>query len=313
MRSWLDRTVFRARYHLCTDLRTSRDVPLTPPFIIAGIYRSGTTLVASLLERLGVDLGPQEHRCQGIGPLAFLNPHGFQENFLMNDLGRFILHYLGGSGVSFPDLALVLNLDLRSLDDADFAYYSARVLHDVRVSDRVRESVLRQYSVSNLDQYFCDHFDTSCWGFKDVHSGIYMPAYARMWPDATWVCIFREPSSFLESARRLSAEVAPRLWVEYYRRVMQFEHRVDIHWVAYEDLMSCDEATLYELISLVKGHTDGMDILANLLQVIDPSAVHRRGSTLEGLGEASELYRELRRKCASSTVRSVPCDGPLPW
>ena len=202
IKSVLEKFIFKYTYRLSADVLDEKDRPHTPPFIVTGIYRSGTTLVTSFLEALGVDLGPEEHKFQNVGRLAALdlNPDGFQENFLINDLGRYILQYAGGSGVEFPSFKKLGALSLSAFDNVDFAYYAIKVLNDDRVDGQIRRQILNHYNISNINQYFYDHFDTNLWGFKDVHSGAYMPIYLKKWHNAKWICVFREPSSFLKSA-----------------------------------------------------------------------------------------------------------------
>ena len=53
----------------------------TPPLLIAGMHRSGTSLVGSLVQRLGVDLG------EDLVPADRNNPRGYQE-----DAGLVALH-----------------------------------------------------------------------------------------------------------------------------------------------------------------------------------------------------------------------------
>jgi len=295
----------KAYYFRNTDLRPSLNTPLADPIIIAGIYRSGTTLLTSLIESIGVDLGPDDHKLQGIGKLGHLNPNGFQENFLMNDLGRYLLYYAGGSGIEFPDTSKVANLDLSCLNDFDFIYYSAVTLRDDRISDKIRNHTFKHYSISNLNQYFYDHFDTSCWGFKEVHSGIYMSAYHKIWKNAKWLCIYREPSCFVQSAKNLSKDISLKNWIEYYRRVITSEHYLTIHWVSYEDLLNKNEDVLRALISFVGTNSNDKTIISNLLKIINPSMTHYRESKVVNCKSSSDLYNELRKKSADCTLSNT--------
>jgi hypothetical protein len=298
IKSVFEKFFFKVYYRFSTDLFIDKDEPAAPPFIVTGIYRSGTTLVTSLLEALGVDLGPQEHKFQNKGRLAVLNlnPDGFQENFLINDLGRYILHYAGGSGVDFPNFEKIAKLSFSTFDNADFAYYALKVLKDDRVSNQIRRRVLSHYNISNINQYFCDYFDTALWGFKDVHSGAIMPVYQKKWQKAKWICVFREPSSFLQSAKKLSPNIAEQTWIEYYSRVLQTEPHAKILWIAYEDVLNKNERTIMELIKYVKKKDTGSETTQKLFAMVDPSLNHGANANENVTDQAAALYQRLRNK-----------------
>lgn len=304
----LTKATFKTKYRLTVNLKPLQDTPLTPPFIIMGIYRSGTTLTTSLVEALGVDMGAETHKFQAIGNLAYLNPEGFQENFLLNDIGRYILYKCGGSGVRFPDFNKISNLELSSFDNTDFAYYSIKNLKDERVDSEIRKQVLSQYNISNLNQYICDYFNTSCWGFKDVHCGIYLPIYHKLWTEAKFICVFRHPSSFLNSATQVSKQVSLETWIEYYTRVIKVEENTPIrlYWINYEDLLSKDESTLRGLTAFIHNTTQTKLSynLDTILSLIKPSLskYSNNNNQKNDLGTASELYEKLKQKSCQKMV-----------
>jgi hypothetical protein len=128
--------LYKFRYRCISKNSGLTSQPLTSPVIITGIYRSGTTLCSSIIENIGVDLGPEAHKCGGIGNFRKLNSEGFQENFLVNDLGRYILYVNGGTGINFPDANILSSFSLEKIDDSDFAYYSEIFINDDRVDTR---------------------------------------------------------------------------------------------------------------------------------------------------------------------------------
>ncbi|NEO98885.1 MAG: sulfotransferase [Symploca sp. SIO2E9] len=295
---------FQTNYYFKANLRSPQSTPLVPPIIITGIYRSGTTLTTSLVEKIGVDMGPENHKCRGSGELGNLNPEGFQENFLINDLGRYILHFAGGSGVRLPNEVKVCSIDLHSLSDADFAYYSEAELNDDRIAPKVRREVLRHYGVSRLNQYFCDYFDTSCWGFKDVHCGVYMPVYLKMWSGSKFVCVVREPSSFLKSALNLSGGASINTWVDYYHRAIQFEENAQIYWVIYESLLNREKEVIRGLIAFIKGQKPEQDDdIEPVMSLISKRKVNHKNESYGGIERASILYEKLKQKSVESMKR----------
>ena len=299
----LPKIIYKTSYYFAAQKVAAKNIPLTPPFIICGIYRSGTTLTTSILEKMGIDLGPENHKFQGVGKLVNLNPEGFQEIFLMNDLGRYILHYLGGSGIVFPDPEKVSKLDLNSLSDADFSYYSEIVLDDDRIKQEVRRDILTKYGVSRLNQYFCDYFDTSFWGFKDVHCGVYIPVYLKMWPGSKFICVVRNPASFLKSAQDLSPGIPINTWLDYYQRILGFEKIAEIYWVIYENLLNKDRDLLQGLINFVKGKQDAIDDrqLEAISHIIRNPKYHADHLSLENQPEeVRRMYLLLQNKSQES-------------
>jgi hypothetical protein len=286
---------FKLGWHRTARLKREVDTPKTPPLIILGLYRSGTTLTASLVERLGVDLGPVEHRLAGIGRLKELNPDGFQENFMMNDLGRYILYHAGGSGARFPAFERLCALNLERLSDSDLAYYAEVVENDDRIDPLLRAQVLRTYAVSNINQYFCDFFDTTLWGFKDVHAGLYLPVYLRKWQGARLVVVFRHPAAFMKSIAKYWRGVTLDSWIEYYRRVLDATCESEVYWVCYEQLLEREPRTLSGLYQFVLGRSPRDKEVAVLEAQIRPDKAHHQGVDAPELQQALELYANLKK------------------
>ena len=301
--------IYQPYYHTIYDFnhgnKLSNNQPLAPPVIVTGIYRSGTTLTTSIIAKIGVDFGPQEHKCGGKGELGYLNRSGFQENFLINDLGRYILHHTGGSGVNIPEPCKLENLYLNQLNDADFAYYSEAILNDDRVDKRIRHNILTTYGISGINQYFCDYFDTTCWGFKDVHAGAYLPTYHRMWPGSKIICVVREPTTFLQSALKLSHQASLATWIDYYQRVIEFAKQVPVHWIIYESLLAKNELLIRKLINFIKAdHKVNNLLIEDIFKLIKQ---RKKTHTLEvntDYQPAIQLYQTLKQKAYQSQQQS---------
>ena len=123
-----------------------------------------------------------------------------------------------------------------------------------------------------------------------------MPIYLKKWYNAKWICVFREPSSFLESAKKLSQDITMQTWIEYYSRVLQKEPVANILWVAYEDLINKKIKKINELIRYVRGESTESEITQKLLSIIQPS-LNRCSGTPENLThQAAFLYQKLKNK-----------------
>lgn len=294
---------YQKKYSFNHGNKFSSNQPLAPPVIVTGIYRSGTTLTTSIIEKIGIDFGPQEHKCGGRGEFAYLNQSGFQENFLINDLGRYILHYAGGSGVKLPEANQLQSLDLNHLNDADFAYYSEAILNDDRVDKKIRREILTTYGISGINQYFYDYFNTACWGFKDVHAGAYLPTYHRMWPGSKIICVVREPTAFLQSALQLSHQASLATWVDYYQRVIEFEKQVSIHWIIYESLLEKNELVIRQLINFTKASQKVDDILIeDVFKLINPRSKPCTSESKIDDQPAIQLYQTLKQKAEQAQL-----------
>lgn len=65
--------------------------------VVAGMHRTGTSLVASLLEALGVDMGDRMY------PPRRANPHGYYEDMDFQELNIAMLEFAGGDWKNPPD------------------------------------------------------------------------------------------------------------------------------------------------------------------------------------------------------------------
>jgi hypothetical protein len=304
IRDTLYKPLYKLQYNWSSKSHSSTSRPLTSPVIITGIYRSGTTLCSTIIEKIGVDLGPESHKCGGVGNFRNLNSEGFQENFLVNDLGRYILYINGGSGIDFPNINILSNFSLEKIDDSDFAYYSEKFVNDDRVFPHIRKTILRNYGISGINQYFYNHFDTRSWGFKDVHSGVFLPVYEKFWPGCKFVCVFRKPCAFLRSALALNDKVTLQTWLDYYNRVSQFEDEVNLFWLPYEEVLNKNEELIKKLVKFItgSGSIDNVDIKALLQPVRTPvrKTQNLDDEEMKELNrEAYELYKELLNKSFS--------------
>jgi hypothetical protein len=215
----------------------------------------------------------------------------------------YFLKLAGGSGIKFPDLNKLIQIDLGSINDKEFAYYSEMVLKEDRINAKIRRNILRNYSITNINQYVYDYFDTSCWGFKDVHSGIYMPLYLKLWPNSKIVCIFREPVSFLSSATKLSPNVTYDIWIEYYKRIIKIEKHNPVYWICFEDLLQKNINVIKGLMSFIGKTAKELQsdaYINSLLKIIKPDLVNYPNDSLNNREYLKTFYDELKRKAVHS-------------
>jgi glycosyltransferase involved in cell wall biosynthesis len=161
------------------------------PVIVAGMHRSGTSLVAQLLFRCGLSMGPER---------AFLpanpdNPSGYWEINGIDVFGNRILEQFGGSWDQVPQ---ALHTD-EWLDDLD--------LHELQ-----SEALELLSPAISRDKP---------WGWKDPRNSILLPFWKTIFPELKLVVCLRNPLevAFSLSKREWSTRTfqeSLKLWRDYY-------------------------------------------------------------------------------------------------
>lgn len=177
------------------------------PICIAGMHRSGTSLVSHLVHDAGVYLGPED----ALRRAGDDNLDGFWENPRMVEVNDAILAACGGAWDEPPRLP-------RSWKKG------GRHLAGVRLD---AELALREYR------------DRACWGWKDPRSSLTGALWRELAPDLFAVVCLRNPLEVaLSLARRNFQSYAHSvsLWETYNRRLLAAfprERRVVTHYDAF--------------------------------------------------------------------------------
>lgn len=170
--------------------RTTDATPDPAPVCIAGMHRSGTSMVTRLLHACGLFLGREEELA---GP-ALDNPEGFWENLNFVGLNEEILARCGGSWDALP----ALPAGWESGPEVEPLLGPAREL--VARYDRHRH-----------------------WGWKDPRNSLTIPFWRRVVPSLKVVVCIRNP---LEVARSLfvrgdaTGDSQLQLWLRYHRQIL---------------------------------------------------------------------------------------------
>ncbi|MCP3957837.1 MAG: glycosyltransferase [bacterium] len=210
------------------------------PVIVAGMHRSGTSLVASWLREMGVEMGAE------MVPPDANNRHGYFEDTGFLELNRRLLEgATPGDDGGHPDWGWTESeqLDLGSLDE--------------RLDD-ARELIAAS---ATGDRY---------WGWKDPRTTLLLDFWDRAsGGEARYVLLYRYPWDVADSMQRLGADVFLRhpeyaysIWRTYNRRLLDFHRR------------HRDRAALVSTNALVHDPGTFADLLRDKLGLgLDPAAL----------------------------------------
>ncbi len=150
--------------------------------VVAGMHRSGTSLLAKYFSRCGVDMG------NDLLPANSDNPEGFFEDTSFVSLHESIL------AANHTNWALEGGCD-RPLIGDQFRKSA------IEIAERQRGSAL--------------------WGWKDPRTVLFLDFWAELLPDAVFVFVYREPAKVIQSLYKRGDTVACRLSIRGIR-VPQF-------------------------------------------------------------------------------------------
>ncbi|MCU1267027.1 MAG: Sulfotransferase family [Acidobacteria bacterium] len=172
------------------EVDNSDAVSVPAPICIAGMHRSGTSLVASLLHACDLFLGPAEEFMQPSPD----NPEGYWENIRFVNLNDRLLTQFGGYWSKPPSLPAQWEF----APEIDSLFGEAEALVG-RFSDR------------------------KYWGWKDPRNSLTLPFWQRLIPNLQVVVCVRNPlevssSLFARGDAKDSSQFS--LWLAYYRRLL---------------------------------------------------------------------------------------------
>jgi len=176
----------------------------SPPgcVIVAGMHRSGTSLVAGLLEALGVDMGTR------LVPADRANPRGYFEDLDV---------------VGFHQRLFRTRFPHAREGHADWGWTP---------TDTVRADDARPHT-AEANALVARRVATGRrWGFKDPRTTLLLDFWDPLLPAPVYVGVYRDPSSVADSMQRLGAEVFLRhpdyarpIWAFHNRRLLDFARR----------------------------------------------------------------------------------------
>ena len=217
---------------------------------VLGMHRSGTSLLARLLNLLGVELG--DPNLLTSEPSSF-NPKGYWEHQELTLISDAILHRCGGSWDNPPQLQQGWQTN-PSLDD------------------------LRLKAISVITSQF-QH--TSLWGWKDPRTCLTLPFWKYLLSGLRYVVSLRHPLSVarsLEYRDNFSAEKSFYLWLTYVSCALKYSEDEDRLIVFYEDLIDDVQRNLMTLAEFIGMPDRGVSpaVVSAAEQFIEPTLQHYR-------------------------------------
>jgi GT2 family glycosyltransferase len=170
--------------------------------IIAGMHRSGTSLVASMAAAAGVDMGERLVEADKSNPRGYFEDVGF------------------------------LGLQQRMLADSTPAHDGGHRDWGWTESERLDRTRFPLYRDAALALIEAHRGAGKPWGWKDPRTTLALDFWDGLLEDARYLFVYRYPWDVADSMQRLGAEVflrhpeyAHRIWAFYNRHILDFHRR----------------------------------------------------------------------------------------
>jgi hypothetical protein len=270
----------------------------TSVLVVTGMHRSGTSFIASVLQRAGCQMGDV------LLPGDVRNRPGYFEDVGFLDLNRRML-------------AATVPADRPG--HADWGWTEDMETGDIDAGRLRRfDSEANALIARRRDAAADDSATSNVWGWKDPRTSVLLDFWDARLPDARYVFVYRPPWDVADSMRRLEAEVfirhpefAYHIWRHYNEALLSFarRHRDRVLIVSAGAVLR----TPGRLIDLVRsrlgvnldptGSTDVAD--PALFRTVDPGS---RAAALAGAiyGDCLDLLRDLEESA------DLPSGDPLP-
>ncbi|MEA3213420.1 MAG: hypothetical protein QOE70_6477 [Chthoniobacter sp.] len=257
--------------------RTTTQVRTTvrPPVLIAGMHRSGTSMVTRLLKISGLYLG----RDADLGDVARDNRSAVWEDTKFVALNDEILEQLGGRWDSPPQLQ----------DGWEDEEPIARL--------RVK-----------AEMAFQEFFPHAFWGWNDPRNSLTLPFWRHLFPRGKVVIPLRNPLEVALSLHRrhgTSYALGLQLWQAYNQRVLEWSRSEDRIITHYDSYFRSPHAELRRVLNFLQAAA--RDVEAACASVIG-GLRHAHFSTdhLLDAGVAPEVFELYRAMCVEAQWQDEP-------
>jgi hypothetical protein len=255
------------------------------PLCIAGMHRSGTSMIAGLLHSCGLDLGPTKDFL----PPAPNNPEGFWESRSFLRLNDAVLNELGGSWDHPP------RIDVPGWENEPNLHHLCEKAADLVSRFESREP----------------------WGWKDPRNCLTLPFWRKLLPETKILICVRNPLAVAKSLLLrdgIPIEEALDLWLTYNRRLLDaapIESRLVTHCETYLR----DPRTELRRVLRWAGISATERQMDQACQRIAPTLLHHH-MTMDDLADANvpgDLWRFYRDLCDEIEASLPPGKAPRSW
>lgn len=179
------------------------------PVLIAGMHRSGTSMVTRVAAQLGVHLGPDNQLVSAGAD----NPEGFFENWPIIQLNQDLLSHQGGS-------------------------WDAPPRNSVHAPSDPAMATMKSRGMLIAAGIAANRGDAPAWGWKDPRNSLLVPFWLDIVPNARLIVVFRDPGAVADSLLRRGGnhtrEFGLRLWHDYYQSIFESADMASTLFVEYE-------------------------------------------------------------------------------
>ncbi|MEG4227945.1 sulfotransferase, partial [Microcoleus sp. N9_B2] len=233
---------------------------------IVSMHRSGSSLVASLLQSAGLHIGRSVMLYPDEG-----NRKGYFESF---DFWQFHRSVLQSQGIDPDGWTLQENIE---------------------VEDRFVEEAKKIVSQNSL---------SAIWGWKEPRTTLFLDFWAKMLPEANFLLLYRSPWEVIDSLYRRydplfqsQPELAVKIWLHYNKKILNFYNHSSSRCLLVNLSTLVNNKELYIQAINQKFHTN---LIAPASTIYDPSLLRSQGrdsyrpSLIEHyFPEAIKMYQEL--------------------
>lgn len=267
------------------------------PVIITGMFRSGTTLTASIIQKMGFSPGPENHLLKARGRRKYLNPKGFLENFYFMELTLVLFAKTGSWGDNPPDKEKLQGISFGKLNHNEGVKFSLLKIHDDRISNYNKLKVLLSGSFSSPDQYLRKYFAGKSF-IKNPHFAVLMPLFESLFMNSKVIVVFKEPASAIASAKKITGNADYGLYRSYYSYLVE-QHQNGNHKIfffSYENLLEDTEKSISNLQDVLHVKHPFKN------EYSEDISKEYKGKTNEQLlpGEVMMIYNYMQKHCVNS-------------
>jgi len=234
---------------------------------ILGMHRSGTSLIARVINLLGVDLGPSEQMLEA----GMDNVKGFWEHVSFKEIDDELLARHGGDWSNPPELP--------------DGWHEAPELDDLR--ERARAMIASDFGGSKT------------WGWKDPRSCLTLAFWRTVITTPCFVIPMRRPldvARSLEHRNGIPLAQGLRLWVRYVQAILDQTGDDRRTFVFYEDFLDGWRRDLPRLAGFLGRPElgDNASVVAEVRGFVDKDLRHHRTGVRTGPGPIALAFHRVR-------------------